>query len=125
MAVIFPDIEKTIVAYLKSVLSNDVYVAVKKAPADKTGVNKQVIITASYQGESLYVTKTASVTIDVYANTYAACSDLALLVDARIRGVVGHPIKKATVLLGPVRIAEQAGEHRSLDVEVIVQGSPL
>lgn len=125
MAVIFPDIEKTIVAYLKSVLASNVLVAVKKAPADKAGVNKQVVVTAAYQGEEQHVMKTASVTIDVFANTYADCSELALLVDAHIRGVVGHPIKKASVLLGPVRIAEQAGEHRSLDVEVIVQGSPL
>lgn len=125
MAVKFPDIEKTIVAYFVSVLPNDVRVATKKAAPDKVGANKQVIITASFNQTSEYVLKTASVTIDVFANTYATCSDLAFLVDAHVPGMVGVDIKKAEVALGPIRMAETNGEHRSLDVQVIVKGSPL
>lgn len=125
MAVKFPDIEKTIVAYFKNVLANDVRVATKKAAPDKAGLNKQVVITVAYNQTSQYVTREASVTIDVFATTYAACSDLAFLVDAYVPGMVGTEIKLAETVLGPVRMAETNGEHRSLDVQVIVKGSPL
>lgn len=126
--VIFPDIEKVIVAYLKSALVgrvSGVNVATKKVAPDATQPAKQIVVTASYNSESDYVLKTANVTLDVYANTYADANSLGLLVDGLITGVASHPIKRATVLLGPVRIAEDSGERRSLDVEMIVQGSPL
>lgn len=125
MAVKFPDIEKVVVAYFKTALPNDVRVATKKAAPDKAGANKQVVVTAAFNGIQNYVLKEASVTIDVWANDYATASDLALTVDALVPGLAGDPIKMAVVALGPIRIAETAGEHRSLDVQVIVKGSPL
>ena len=125
MAVKFPDIEKTIVAYFKNALPNDVRVATLKAAPDKAGVNKQVVVTVAYNGTSELVLKEASVTVDVWANDYATASDLALTVDALVPGLATDPIKKAEVAVGPSRIAETVGEHRALDVQVIVKGSPL
>lgn len=124
MAVLFPDVEKTLITYLKSALPSGVLVATKKPAADATQPTKQVIINAAYNGEREFVTKFVSLTIDVYADTYANANALGLLVESKIRGCVGDPIKKATVLLGPVRTAEPSEmEKRSLDVELIVKGA--
>lgn len=122
MAVIFPNIEAVVVAYLKSVLSN-VYVSVKKPAPDATQPDRQVIIMGAYQGESNRVLKTASLTIDVYATDYIEATNLALLVESKIRDCTGNVIKRAEVLMGPVRTTE-AGEmeRRSLDVELTVKG---
>lgn len=124
MAVLFPDVEIALITYLKSVLPNGVLVATKKPAADATQPVKQVIISAAYNGERDFVAKVVSLTVDVYADTYANANSLGLLVESKIRGCVGDPIKKATVLLGPVRTAEPSEmEKRSLDIELIVKGS--
>lgn len=126
MTVIFPDAEKVIVAYLKQNLP-EVFVSVKKpAPDSPNSSSKQVVVNLAYNEERWFVTKTASLTLDCYANTYDEASSLGLLVEALIRGVVGDPIKRAIVRLGPVRTTELGQqERRSLDVELVVNGSNL
>jgi len=123
MAVLFPDVEVALVTYLKSALPNDVFVATKKPAADASNPAKQVIINAAYNAEREFVTKVVSLTVDVYADTYANANQLGLLVESKIRDCVGDTIKRARVLLGPVRTAEPSDmEKRSLDVELIVKG---
>lgn len=122
MAVIFPNIEAVIVGYLNGVLP-DVYVSVKKPAPDAVQPDQQVIINAAYQSEQNFVTKIVSLTIDVYAADYLDASNLALVVESKIRDSVGDVIKRAEVLLGPVRTTEQGEmERRSLDVELTVKG---
>lgn len=126
MTVIFPDAERVIVAYLKENLP-DVFVSVKKpAPDSAAQSDKQVIVNLAYNEERWFVTKIASLTLDCYANSYADANELGLLVEALIRGVVGDPIKRAIVRLGPVRTTEMGQqERRSLDVELVINGSQL
>jgi trehalose/maltose hydrolase-like predicted phosphorylase len=133
MAVIFPDIEKTLVAYLNDALAasasevaQDVRVATKKAQPDEALPEKEAVLTAAYNAEQNYVTKTASVTIEVYADTYANANALSLLIAALIPGCVGEEIKMAEVRLGPVRIGEDnTQEKRYLDVGLVVKGTDL
>jgi hypothetical protein len=133
MAVIFPDVEVTLVTYLNSALvgigstlANNVRVATKKAQPDETQPAKQIVVTAAYNGEVNYVTKIASVTLEVYATDYGTASNLGLLVESLIRGSTGDQIKRVTVRLGPVRQLEESDyEKRSIDAEIIVKGSDL
>lgn len=128
MAVIFPDIEKVVVAYLASALSATAYsgtrVATKRAQPDQAQPSRQVIINAAYNAERDFVLKSATLTIDVYADDYASASELALLIESLIRGIVGSPIMQATVLLGPVRRSDDTKQElRSIDVALVVKGS--
>jgi hypothetical protein len=133
MAVIFPDIEKTLVAYLKaalvangSVTAQNVRVATKEAQPDEAQPAKEVVVTAAYNAERDYVLKTASVTLEVYANDYGTANSLSLLVEALIRGCTGDEIKRAEVRLGPVRVSEDGTqEKRYLDIGLSVKGTDL
>jgi hypothetical protein len=133
MAVIFPDVEVTLVTYLNSALAgigseltNNVRVATKKAQPDEVQPAKQIVVTAAYNGEVSYVTKIASVTLEVYATDYSTASNLGLLVESLIRGATGEQIKRVIVRLGPVREVEESDyEKRSIDAEIIVKGTDL
>lgn len=133
MAVIFPDIEKTLVAYFNSALetvdselSTGVRVGTKKAQADETQPTKEIVLTVAYNSEQNYVTKDASVMIEVFASDYETANDLALLVEALVRDSVGTQIKFAEVRLGPVRLGEEGPyEKRYLDVYLVVKGTTL
>jgi len=125
MAVIFPDIEPVIVSYLSGVFGEGVYVATKKAQPDNPQ-SYQVIVTGSYSRTNDKVLRDASAVIDVYADTYADASDLAVFVSAIIPEIVGSTIKKAEVVLGPVRQSDEAPqEKRSISVDFVVKGSTL
>ena len=127
---VFPDIEKTVVSYLKSSLQTyggslaaGVHVATKKVEPEATQPAKQIVIQFAYNREQNLVTRTGSLTLDVYADDYATASDLALLVEALIRGLVGEFVKKVEVAIGPVRTSEPSDqEKRSLDVQLTVAG---
>ena len=133
MAVIFPDVELTLVSYLNGALTSlgnalatGVRVATKKAQPDETQPAKQVVVNAAYNGEINYVTKLASVTLEVYATDYGTANSLGLLIESLIRGSIGEEIKRVTVRLGPVRTVEDSDyEKRSIDVEIVVKGSDL
>jgi hypothetical protein len=129
MAVIFPDIEPILVSHLQTELASygyeDTYVATKKAQPDDPQ-ETQVIITASYGQTNDFVLRNASAVIDVYADSYAGASELGLLVATIVLGVPGDDIKKAEVVLGPVRQADEAPqEKRSMSVDFVVKGSTL
>lgn len=128
MAVIFPDIEQTLVAYFNTALTGqNVRVATKHSPAGQTTPAKQLVITVSYGSETdARVTKDATATLEVYADTYADASSLGLLVESLVRGCVGAQIKRAEVRLGPVRTTEDSSqEKRSLDVALVVKGTTI
>lgn len=131
---IFPDIEKELVAYFNQALENigtdlatDVRVGTIHSQPDQETPNKQIVIIGSYNSETLdRVTKFATVTLEVYADDYATASSLGLLAEALVRECTGASIKKAEVRLGPVRTNEEGQqERRSLDVELIVKGTDL
>lgn len=121
---IFPDIEKILVAYFKDVLDPEIRVATKYAQPDETMPDKQVIIIGAYNQETPdRVTKLASVTIEVYADDYTDASQLGLLVEALSRNATIDGIKRVEVRVGPVRTSEESTfERRSLDLEIVVQG---
>lgn len=130
MAVIFPDIEATLVSYLKTALATKgesaVRVATKRAQPDETQPTKEVVVIAAYNDEQDYVLKNATVTLEVYAQDDITCTNLALLVEALIRGCTGAQIKRAEVRLGPVRISENGPyEKRALDVALVVKATDL
>ena len=128
--IIFPDIEVTVVSYLKSALATagqgSVRVATKHSQPDQALPVEQVVVIAAYNFEDPFVMKLATVTLEVYANTYARANALGLLVESLIRGATGEQIKKVEVRLGPVRTSDEGEqERRSIDVEMTVKGSNL
>jgi hypothetical protein len=130
MAVLFPDIEKTVVSFINAQLVGTDYsaarVATKKALPDETQPAAQIVVTAAYGSEDNFVLKSASLTLDVWADDYATASGLALWLESKIRDIAGDPIKQVTVRLGPIRGADETRqEHRMLDVELIVRGTTV
>lgn len=130
MTVFFPDIEPLIVAHLKDALASvgygSTFVATKKPAADSSQHDSAVIVTGSYQTTLDLVRRDASAVIDIYAVDYATASELAGLVAALIVDIVGDPIKRASIVLGPVRQTDEGPqEKRSLSVDFIVKGQPI
>jgi len=130
MAVIFPDIETTLVSYFNTALplngATNVRVGTKKAQPDETQPTKEIVLTVAYNAEQDYVRKTATLTIEVFASDYATANTLSLLVESLVRDCVGEEIKFAEVRIGPVRISEEGPyEKRYLDVALVVKGTNL
>jgi hypothetical protein len=121
---VFPDIEKTIVSYLKTVLT-DVRVATKKHDPQDDVPPKEVIVIAAYNGPVEFpVTRYASLVLDCYADDYSDANALGLQVESVIRGCTIEGIKKVLVRLGPSRTTDPGDrERRSLDIELVVKGS--
>lgn len=130
MAIFFPDIEPLIVAYLKDALPTfgyvDTFVATKKPAPDATQHDTSVVVTGSYEQTLDEVRRDASAVIDIYGSDYATASELAGLVAALIVDIIGDPIKRASVVLGPVRQTDEGPqEKRSLSVDFVVKGQTL
>ena len=129
MAVIYPDIETTLVTHFKSVLSSDVYVATKKHPPTRTLAlmpTKQLVINVSWANDRDVVTKFAGVVLEVYAPDDITASNLALEVEAKLRNSIGAVIKKVDIIAGPVRLGDETEqEKRSISAEVVVKATNL
>lgn len=130
MAVIFPDIEPLIVEFLTESLATvtdvDVRVGTKKLPPEVPMPSAEVVVVGNYTGTADVVRQEATLTIDVYSMDYATASDIGLLVGALIVQIPGEHIKRAVVVLGPVRLSDESPlEKRSLSVDLIVKGSTL
>ena len=133
-AVIFPDVEKVLVAAFNSELAarsesyaQDVVVATKKPAADQVPYPSRILIIRSDGGPKLdWVRKAERVGITIWANTYADASDLARLVEAITVTMTGESIKLAQIVLSPIRI-DEAGpqECRYMTLELITKGSTL
>lgn len=129
MAVTFPDVEKTIVAYLKASLTTtdfaSAHVGVKRAEPDtKPYPTEQVVVNVAFGSERDFVVKNATLVLDCYSTDYGRASTLGLLVESIIRGIVGTQIKSASVIMGPVRRVDDTKEElRSIDVQLVIKGS--
>lgn len=127
MAIIFPDVEKLIVSYLRTALDergmNDVRVGtIKTSPGDNQP-DAEVVITGAYTGSLDYLRGDATLTVEVYAGNYQDASELALIIGALVVEVPRDQVKRCVVSLGPVRTTEQGQqERRSLSVDLIVKG---
>lgn len=133
-AVIFPDVEKVLVAALKAELetreesyAENVYVATIKPAADHTPYPARIIVVRSDGGPKLdWVRKSERIGITVWADTYADASDLARLIEALSITMTSDSIKLSQVVLSPVRV-DEAGpqECRYMTLELITKGSTL
>ena len=126
MAVIYPDIEATLVAHLKTALGSGVNVATKKVAPGLTQPAQQVVITANYVGDKEQMLKYAGLVVDIYADGDIAATNLALLTEAHLRTAVVGAIKKVEILSGPTRQGDDADqEKRSISAEVVVKATSL
>lgn len=129
MAVIYADIEKTLVAHLQTALGSTVYVATKKhAPGttESPEPSKQVVVMVNWAGDKEQMIKYAGIVIEVFADTYADASTLALQVEAHLREATVGAIKKVSIIAGPIRIGDNtAQEKRSISAEAVVQAADL
>lgn len=132
--VIFPDVEKILVAALKASLATrsetyaqNVHVSTKK-PAPDFSPYPSKIVTIRSDGGPLKtdVTKLERVGINVYADAYDVASDLSKLVEALMRSLTGEYIKLVEIILSPVRVDEMSEEEvRYMTLELVVKGSNL
>ena len=127
MAVIYGDIEATLVTYFKSVLDPEIYVATKKAAPDMNPQpEQQVVILVAWAGDKEFVTKYAGVQLEIYADGDVQASNLALLVEAHLRQATVGPIKRVDILAGPIRLGDATNqEKRSISAEVVVQATNI
>lgn len=133
-AVIFPDVEKVLVAAIQSELSTraepfaqDVFVATIKPAADKNPYPSRIVTIRSDGGPKLdWVRKSERVAITIWANTYTDASDLARLIEALSITLTSDSIKLSQVVLSPVRV-DEAGpqECRYMTLELTTKGSTL
>lgn len=132
--VIFPDLEKTIVNGLQSLLdgrtepmATDVYVATKKPPTDFTPYPEKIITVRDDGGADLDgVRRLSRIGINVWATDYATASGLAHLINALKDDLVGDEIKWIKTNLSPTRLPEESQEeHRYLVWEVVVKATNL
>ena len=132
--VIFPDVEKILVAGLRAAIdvrtesyTNNVFIATKK-PGPKTNPYPNRIITIRTDGGPQLddVRKMERIGLTVYATTYEDASDLSRLVGALVRTLTGEYIKLVEVILSPVRVDEESQEEvRYMTLEVITKGTTL
>jgi hypothetical protein len=133
-AVIFPDIEKVLVAAFKADLESrdeayaeNVYVATKKPAANISPYPSKILIVRSDGGPKLdWVRKSERVGITIWADDYADASNLARLVEALSITMTGESIKLSQVVLSPIRIDEPGPQEcRYMTLELITKGSTL
>lgn len=137
MATIFPDVEKLLVAAIKSGLtassapvSNNVTVATVK-PASNLSPYPSKIVTVRGDGGAIKVrdlTRTERIGVNVYATTYANASDLARLVESIVRASAGNEIKHVETVLSPARVAESStdtSEQRYMTFSVVIKATDV
>jgi len=133
-AVIFPEIEKVLVAAIQAELDSraeayaqDVHVATKKPAPDVNPYPARIVVIRSDGGAQLdWIRKSERVGITIWANDYAQASDLARLIEALAITLTGNEIKLSRIIMSPIRI-DEAGpqECRYLTLELITKGSTL
>ncbi len=135
MSTIFPDVEKLIVARLSSALSamsgaltTGVVVATVKPAAGVKPYPAKIVTVRADGGTQLVrgLTKSERVGVNVYANTYANASGLALIVESLMRSGVWGDIKFVQTTMSPVRVDNDGPqEQRYITFEVVVKASSL
>jgi hypothetical protein len=132
--VIFPDVEKILVAALKTAIeareesyAQNVHISTIK-PAPDVNPYPSRIVTIRSDGGPLKtdVSKLERIGVNVYATTYADASDLSRLVEAIFRSLTGEYIKLVEIILSPVRVDEMSTEEvRYMTLELVVKGTDL
>lgn len=134
MTVIFPDIEKILVAGLKAALDDrsepvaaNVYVATKKPAPDYTPYPSKIVVIRADGGLQLDdVRKNERIGVNVWCTDYGTANELSYLVAALMKTLTGESVKFVNMVLSPVRVDEASKEeHRYLTFELIVKGSNL
>lgn len=135
MATLFPDVEKLVVARLKSALSastlpyaTNVYVATKKPAPDVSPYPARIVTVRADGGMQRVrgITKTERVGLNVYAATYADASSLALFVEALMRTFNWGDVKLVETVMSPVRVDNEATqEQRYMTFELVVKASDI
>lgn len=133
MTVIFPNVERLLVAGLSASLAardetyaSSVLVTTKKPAADAQQPARCVVVRSDGGPTLDDVRKMERVGITVWANTYADASDLAQLVAAVAKQLPGEHIKRVDISLSPTRLPEDGRqEARYLILELIIKGSNL
>lgn len=129
MTVLFPDIEPIVVSFFSSAISastetvlDGVRVGTKKL-SEEYEVASEVVITANYGSTVNKVLRNATVTVDVYSDSYSKASNIATLLTAFSPNIVGEQIKFAEVSVGPIRVAESSTkERRAFTLDLAVKG---
>jgi N-acetyl-gamma-glutamylphosphate reductase len=134
MNVIFPDIEKVLVAAFKTTLATrsepyaqNVLVSTVKPAPDVSPYPSRIITIRGDGGPELdYVRKQERVGITIWADTYSDASSLARLIEALVKGMTGEAIKLVEINLSPVRV-DEAGpqECRYITIQCITKGIAL
>ena len=133
-AVIFPDVEKVLVAALKAALDSrpepiaaNVHVSTIKPSPKMSPYPAKIIVIRSDGGTHLdHVRRMERLGVSIFANTYAEASELAQLVEAIVRILTGSSIKLIDVILSPIRVDEASKqEHRYMTLEIITKGTDL
>jgi hypothetical protein len=135
MATIFPDVEKLIVARLKSALSasslpyaSNVFVATKKPAPDVSPYPARIVTVRADGGMQRVrgITKTERVGLNVYADTYSDASTLALFVESLMRTFNWGDVKLVETVMSPVRVDNEAvQEQRYMTFELVVKASDV
>jgi hypothetical protein len=135
MATIFPDVEKLVVARLASSLSalsgaatNGVVVATVKPAAGVKPYPAKIVTVRADGGaqKERGLTKSERMGVNVFSNTYANASSLALIVESLMRSNVWGDIKFVETVLSPVRVDNDGPqEQRYMVFEVVVKASSL
>jgi hypothetical protein len=126
MAIIYPDIELVLVNHLADNLPG-VRVGTIKTPPQLTAPTQEVVVTASYSRDREdQVTKTCSVVIETFSNTYESANTLALQAEAALRTVLGEEVKHVDIIVGPTRLPEMGTQHkRQMAAELVVKATDI
>lgn len=135
MATIFPDVEKLLVARLKSLLSAstnpvaaNVWVATSKPPADLSPAPTKIVTIRNDGGGDTErgLIRAESVGINVYAETATIASDLSRLVEALLRSTVWGDVKLIETDMSPMRVPNSGPqEQRYMTLTITVKASNL
>lgn len=132
--VLYPDAERVLVAALDGLLqarsepvAANVYVSVKKPPAELKPQPEKVVVVRSDGGADLdHVRRLERIGINIFAPDYEQANELAHLVAAVVRQTTGDAIKNVRVVMHPVRVAEATqAEQRYITVEVVLKAGNL
>jgi hypothetical protein len=132
--VIFPDVEKVLVAALKAELNsrsepiaaNVTVATIKPTPQQKPYPTKIIVVRSDGGTHLDHVRRMERLGLSIFADTYAEASELARLVEALVRMLTSDEIKLIDVVLSPIRIDEASlQEHRYMTLQIITKGTDL
>jgi hypothetical protein len=135
MNTIFPDVEKLLIARIKSLLeassnpvADNVWVANKKPPADVTPYPGKICTIRSDGGPDTErgLIRAERVGINVYTETVADASELSRLIEALLRSNAWGDVKLIETDMSPMAVPNEGPqEQRYMTLTVYVKASNL